>query len=109
MKKLSSLSELKSLIKDDIKDQNPINDFKIIKQYLEAHYSKKGRAGKPVILIKGFKGDREELRVLSKILKNKCSVGGSIKNGEILLQGDVREKTTLILKEMGHHVKRIGG
>ena len=56
-----------------------------------------------------FKGNLNDIKTLAKILKNKCGVGGSIKNDEILIQGDMRDKITQILIEMGHDVKRIGG
>ena len=109
MKKLSSFSELKSLRNNVDKDIITENQDKKVKQFLEAHYSKKGRAGKPVIIIKGFKGNSNDIKILAKILKNKCGVGGSIKNSEILIQGEMRDKITQILLEMGHDVKRIGG
>lgn len=78
-------------------------------QKLEAHYSSKGRAGKPVTLVKGYKGPEEDLQALGKELKKKCGVGGSVKDGEIIIQGDVRDKVMSYLKEKGFHVKRVGG
>jgi len=113
MKKFSSLSDLKSLISKS--DQSSVNSLSTIKksqlimQSLEAHYSIKGRAGKPVTLIKGFKGTKNQIKDLAKLLKNKCGVGGSIKDGEIIIQGKFRDKITSILTEMGHTVKRVGG
>ena len=111
MKKLSSLSDLKSMINpSDLSTNNSIPEKKSFrKQNLEAHYSKKGRAGKPVTVIKCFKGNKDEIKELAKILKNKCGVGGSVKDGEIIIQGEYRDKITIILKGMGHSVKRIGG
>ena len=112
MKKLSSLSDLKSIIdssKLSINNPKPLKKNSITKQYLEAHYSKKGRAGKSVTVIKCFKGTKNEMKDLAKILKNKCGVGGSVKDGEIIIQGEYRDKITSILEEMGHSVKRIGG
>ena len=114
MKKFSSLSDLKSLIdKEELnKSEEIINSFikkKFKPQNLEAHFSVKGRAGKPVTVIKGFNGSKDELKDLAKLLKNKCSVGGSIKNNEIIIQGKFREKITLILESQGHKVKRVGG
>jgi translation initiation factor 1 len=78
-------------------------------QDLEAHFSNKGRAGKTVTLIKGFEGSTEDLKALAKSLKQAVGVGGSVKDGEIIIQGNYREQLIQILTEMGHGVKRIGG
>lgn len=78
-------------------------------QYLEAHYSKKGRGGKTVTVVKGFEGLDEDLSALGKELKKRCGVGGSVKDGEIIIQGEVRDKVMAYLKEKGYNVKRIGG
>lgn len=78
-------------------------------QQLEAHYSSKGRAGKKVTVITGFVGSKEELVDLGKLLKKKCGVGGSVKDEEIIIQGDVREEIMEFLKKKGFQVKRVGG
>ncbi|WP_417888004.1 translation initiation factor [Zunongwangia sp.] len=79
------------------------------KQYLEAHFSNKGRGGKIVTIIKGFEGLEEDLIRLGKQLKKKCGVGGSVKDNEIIIQGNHRDKIMEILKKDGYNVKRVGG
>ena len=78
-------------------------------QYLEAHFSNKGRGGKIVTIIKGFEGTENDLKNLAKLLKTKCSVGGSVKDGEIIIQGNYRDKIIEILTQEGYRVKRVGG
>tara|TARA_B100000989_G_scaffold232478_1_gene179246 strand:+ start:528 stop:863 length:336 start_codon:yes stop_codon:yes gene_type:complete len=111
MKKLTSLQDLKSLMPDDYESEKIIKPKPSIKkQTLEAHYSVKGRAGTPVIILKGFSGlNKEDLKNLAKPIKNKLGIGGSIKNNEILFQGNNRDKIISILESQGHVVIRIGG
>jgi translation initiation factor 1 len=78
-------------------------------QYLEAHFSNKGRGGKTVTVITGFQGSVSDLKDLAKLIKTKCSVGGSVKDGEIIIQGNFRDKIIKILNTEGYHVKRVGG
>ena len=85
------------------------SEDQFVPQQLEAHFSNKGRAGKTVTLIKGFEGETTELKALAKNLKNAVGVGGTIKNGEIIIQGNYRDKLMTILQEMGHKVKRVVG
>ena len=69
----------------------------------------KHRAGKTAIIIKGYVGNLSDIKTLSKKLKTKCGVGGSVKNGEIIIQGNVRDKIMDILKQDGYGYKRVGG
>lgn len=72
-------------------------------------YEKKGRNGKPVTLIEGFEGSDEELKKISKKIKTTLGIGGSEKDGTIIIQGDNRDKIMEILKNMGYKTKRVGG
>lgn len=74
-------------------------------QKLVLRYETKQRAGKPVTIISGFVGKDDDLQDLGKTLKNKCGVGGSVKDGEIILQGDQREKIRKFLVENQYKVK----
>ncbi len=76
------------------------------KQRLIVGIDRRARAGKQVTLIKGFVGSDEDLAALGKTLKVKCGVGGTAKDGEITLQGDLRDKVVALLENMGYKAKR---
>ncbi len=78
-------------------------------QQLKVMLDKKARAGKQVTLVAGFIGQLSDLEQLGKQLKNLCGSGGSVKDGEILIQGDHREKVLGWLQKNGYGAKRVGG
>ncbi|MDB9964524.1 translation initiation factor [Vicingaceae bacterium] len=77
-------------------------------QLLEVHLDKKNRGGKVAVVVKNFIGSDDDLKVLGKSLKASCGVGGSAKDGEIIIQGDSREKVMELLSKKGFKTKRVG-
>ena len=78
------------------------------KQDLRVWLARKQRGGKVVTLIKGFVGREEDLQALAKLLKTKCGVGGAAKEGEILIQGDHRDRVVELLLKSGYRCKKAG-
>lgn len=104
--------QLKQLFPDHIESDFPSEDessFSHQSSPLLLKYEKKGRNGKPVIIVSGFEGDETELKKLATQIKQKFAVGGSIKDNEIILQGDIRDKLTPFLNTLGFKTKRVGG
>lgn len=71
-------------------------------QKLRVSIEKKGRGGKTVTLINGFIGTEDDLKELGKLLKTKCGVGGSVKDGEIIIQGEFKQRIIDLLKAEGY-------
>ena len=78
-------------------------------QNLHLHRETKGRGGKAVTIIRNFIGSDDDLQTLGKSIKGHCGTGGSAKNGEIIIQGDQREKIKSFLISKGYKTKNVGG
>lgn len=90
--------------------EEPAETIEPSKQILRVWLEKKNRGGKVVSIVSGFVGPDEDLKNLGKILKSRCGVGGSVKEGEIIVQGDFRDRILAILHELGYkNVKKAGG
>lgn len=92
--------------KGDVEEQQTLPPQQ---QNLRVSLDKKQRKGKSVTLVSGFIGTDDDLKDLGKTLKTKCGVGGTVKNAEILIQGDFCIKIIEILKTAGYKAKRAGG
>ena len=67
------------------------------------------KGGRAITVIRGYKGNLKNLKDIGSFLKKKCSVGGTTKNGEIIIQGDFRKKILKLLVDKGHQAKLSGG
>lgn len=79
------------------------------KNPLVCKYEKKGRNGKPVTLVEDFQGEEEELKIICKRIKTTLGIGGSVKDGAMVFQGNNRDKIIEILHDLGYKTKRVGG
>ncbi|CAM4066457.1 translation initiation factor [Flavobacterium antarcticum] len=105
--------QLKNLFPDH-EPSNEVEEFStepkelwIQKEPMICKYEK--RKGKPTTIIAGYEGEDEDFKILAKEIKNKFAVGGSFKEGEIIIQGDYRDKIMKFLQEKGFKTKRVGG
>ncbi|HIT49002.1 MAG TPA: translation initiation factor [Candidatus Coprenecus stercoripullorum] len=91
---------------EDMERKNEVQTLPPSSQRLVVCIDRRNRGGKQVTLVKGFAGSETDLVALSKSLKTKCGTGGSAKDGEIVIQGDFRDKVVELLKSMGYGAKR---
>lgn len=91
----------------DLNENEELDSIPPSAQNLKVWFEK--RNGKPSTIVRDFEGPEQELKDLGKELRKKCSCGGSDKNGEIILQGDVRDKVMGILTDKGFKAKKAGG
>ncbi len=90
----------------EVKDEKPHELF-VQKEPMICKYEK--RKGKPTTIISGYEGEDTDFKLLAKEIKSSLAVGGSFKNGEIIIQGDYRDKIMTMLQEKGFKTKRVGG
>ena len=74
-------------------------------QKLHIRIERSGRGGKTVTVVDNFVGTHDDLNALGKTLKGKCGVGGTVKDGQIIIQGEFRERIVTLLKELGYPVR----
>ncbi|MBO4557651.1 MAG: translation initiation factor [Bacteroidales bacterium] len=94
----------KYITADDLREE--VETLPAERQKLIVAIDRRNRGGKQVTVVRGFVGKEDDLAALSKTLKTKCGVGGSAKDGEIIIQGDMRDRVVEILTKMGYKAKR---
>ncbi len=108
---MSLEDQLKNLFPDHVQKNSDVTKPKsaiwMQKDPIICKYEK--RKGKPITILEGYNGKDSDLKTLAKELKTKLSVGGTVKQGKIIIQGDYRDKIMQMLQDKGFTVKRVGG
>lgn len=89
-------------------DEEAVETLPPARQELRVWLDRKQRAGKVVTLVRGFVGRSEDLEELARLLKTRCGVGGGVKEGEVIIQGDHRDRVVDILTKSGYRCKKAG-
>ena len=79
------------------------------KQTARLGRSRKGRAGKTVVTIESLELDAAGLRELARVVRQRCGTGGTVRDGVIEMQGDIRDRVAQVLRELGYRTKLVGG
>jgi translation initiation factor 1 len=109
--------DLNEQLKKLFPDHQPSNEQEEVEQNEHTLYVQKEpmickfekRKGKPTTIISGYEGEDEDFKILAKEIKSKLAVGGSFKDGEIIIQGDYRDRIMKLLQDKGFKTKRVGG
>lgn len=86
----------------EIRDEEEASTLPPSQQKLRVQLDRKNRSGKVATLVTGFTGSDDDLKELGRLLKSKCGVGGTAKDGEIIVQGDFKQKVLDLLKQAGY-------
>ena len=110
--KVSSMPNHKLVYSTDdsinLKEKEPMPKSMHLENKIRLHLERK-KGGKILTIIKGFHKQEDELKLLAKELKKKCATGGSVKNKEIVIQGNKRDHIKVILEKKGYKLKFSGG
>jgi len=93
----------------DFEDNSENETLAVNQQNLKVFVDRKNRKGKSVTIVSGFIGTDEDLKTLGKQIKSKCGVGGSVKDNEVIIQGELKDKIYKLLIDIGYQVKMSGG
>lgn len=83
-------------------EESPVETLAPERQKLRVSIERHHRGGKTVTLVRGFMGTDDDLQTLAKLLKTKCGTGGSAKDGEIIIQGEVKDRVITLLLQLGY-------
>jgi len=108
---MSLEDQLKNLFPDHVQQEKapekPKSNIRMQDEPIICKYEK--RKGKPITILEGYNGKESDLKMLAKELKTKLSVGGTVKNKTIIIQGNFRDRIMKLLEEKGFKAKRVGG